>query len=221
MGSGRWEEYGQWPPPAEHQNWYLGRNGTLSTQAPGDDSPPDRYRYDPADPTPGIGGPSLMAGSAGRKDQRPRESRDDVLTYTSPVLTEDLNVVGQVSANLHLRSTLDHTDFFVRLCDVSPKGKSTNLSDGIVRLTPGTVPKDAAGKFTLQIALWPTANTFKAGHRVRLQVSSGAHPLFARNTGSGEPLATASTLHVAEQEVWHDAEHPSCLVLPVTLGGRG
>jgi putative CocE/NonD family hydrolase len=138
-----------------------------------------------------------------------------VLTYTSATLSHDLTVVGQLTVHLHLRSSLDHTDFFVRLCDVSSKGRSVNLSDGIVHVTPLGVTRDADGTFSVTLELWPTANTFKAGHRIRLQVSSGAHPLFARNTGSGDPLATASTLRVADVEVWRDAAHPSCLVLPV------
>ena len=127
--------------------------------------------------------------TAGRKDQRRRESRRDVLTYTSPVLTEDLTVIGPLTASLYVRSSLEHTDFFVRLCDVTAKGKSYNLSDGIVRLAPGgPVEKEEDGVSKLDIALWPTANTFRAGHRIRLQVSSGAHPLFNRNAGTGEPL---------------------------------
>ncbi len=151
-----------------------------------------------------------------------------MLTYTSPVLAEDLTVIGPVTATLHLRSSLEHTDFFVRLCDVSEKGKSFNLSDGIVRLTPGSVDRDEDGVFTLDIALWPTANTFRAGHRIRLQVSSGAHPLFNRNAGTGEPLATGANLRSADQEVFHDAARPSSLALHAVdllqdspLGGRG
>jgi putative CocE/NonD family hydrolase len=219
MGSRRWEEFDQWPPPAQPQRWYLGHGGTLRPEPTGPGQP-DRYRYDPGDPTPAAGGPSLNLRSAGRKDQRPREVRPDVLTYTSTQMSGDLTVAGPVAVTLHLRSSLEHTDFFVRLCDVSPQGKSTNLCDGIVRLGPGSVAVPADGIFALEIALWPTAHTFEAGHRIRLQVSSGAHPLFARNTGSGEPLATAATLRPADQEVWHDEAHPSCLVLPV-VGGRG
>jgi putative CocE/NonD family hydrolase len=220
MGSKRWEQFSQWPPPAEPQRWYLGHGGTLATEPSPLDSP-DRYRYDPADPTPGIGGPSLNFSNAGRKDQKPRESRSDVLTYTSGVFTSDLTVIGPVSVTLHLRSSLDHTDFFVRVCDVSPKGKSTNLCDGIIRLTTGSVQRDVDGIFHLDVSLWPTATTFLAGHRIRLQVSSGAHPLFARNTGSGEPLGSAATLHRADQEVWRDEAHPSYVTLPVVRGSAG
>ena len=129
----------------------------------------------------------------------------------------DLTVIGSLGAQLHVRSTLEHTDFFVRLCDVSPQGRSRNLSDGIVRLRPGDVTKSADGSFSIRINMWPTANTFRRGHRVRLQVSSGAHPLFIRNTGTEEPLASATRLSVADQEILHDADHPSCVVLPVFL----
>ena len=114
-----------------------------------------------------------------------------------------------------MRSSLEHTDFFVRLCDVTEKGKSFNLSDGIVRLVPGSVDKDEDGVSKLDIAMWPTANTFRAGHRIRLQVSSGAHPLFNRNAGTGEPLATGANLRSADQEIFHDAARPSSIALHV------
>ncbi len=214
MGSRRWVELDDWPPPTVPQPWYLHPEGGLGPHPPVASSP-DRYRYDPADPTPGIGGPSLLGGNAGPKDQRRREARSDVLTYTSDPLAGDLTVIGPVRTDLHLRSSLEHTDFFVRLCDVTPQGRSKNLCDGIVRLGPTDVTRARDGSFFLRVDLWPTANTFRRGHRVRLQVSSGAHPLFARNTGSGDRLADATRLCPADQEVLHDPAHPSALVLPV------
>jgi putative CocE/NonD family hydrolase len=219
MGRGQWEDFAEWPPPADLQTWYLGRGGTLSTGTEHDGAP-DRFRYDPADPTPSAGGPALLWKSAGRKDQQPREDRADVVSYSSPVLTDDVTVIGPISVQIHLRSSLDYTDVFVRLCDVSSQGRSTNLSDGIVRLSPDNVTKDDDSIFRVTVPMWPTANTFKAGHRIRLQVSGGAFPLFARNTGSGEALATASKLCLADQEIWHDANHPSILMLPVVSLGR-
>jgi hypothetical protein len=78
------------------------------------------------------------------------------------------------------------------------------------------VSRSADGSFAVRIAMWPTANRFTRGHRIRLQVSSGAHPLFARNTGTGEPLKSAHNFSVADQEILHDADHLSCLRLPVT-----
>ena len=123
--------------------------GARSTRRHRPRAAPDRYHYNPHDPTPAVGGPSLNIVTAGRKDQRRREHRHDVLTYTSPVLTEDLTVIGPLTATLYLRSSLEHTDFFVRLCDVSEKGRSVNLSDGIVRLVPGSVHKEDDGVFKL------------------------------------------------------------------------
>ena len=110
---------------------------------------------------------------------------------------------------------MEHTDFFARLCDVSPRGRSINVCDGLIRLSPGLGERTADGTLRVRIELWPTACRFRKGHRLRLQVSSGAHPRYSRNPGSGEPLATAKTLVAAEQHVWHDAEHPSAVVLPI------
>jgi putative CocE/NonD family hydrolase len=213
MGSRAWREFSLWPPAGQTERWYLGRGGTLTTNPPDDDngSDPDRYHYNPHDPTPAVGGPSLNMSTAGRKDQRRRESRRDVLTYTSPVLTEDLTVIGPLTASLYVRSSLEHTDFFVRLCDVDEKQKSVNVTDGILRLTDATEDPRR-----IIIDLWPTAHRFAAGHRIRLQVSSGAHPRYARNPGSGEPLATATTLHQARQSVHHDPARPSAIRLPKT-----
>jgi hypothetical protein len=214
MGSESWREFSCWPPAGETQDWYLGRWGTLGTQAP-TASAPDRFHYNPHDPTPAVGGPALLLGSSGRKDQRRREHRHDVLTYTSPVLKEDLTVVGPLTAHLYLRSSREHTDFHVRLCDVDARGKSLNLSDGIARLSPRSVRTRKDGSFKLEVSMWPTANTFKAGHRIRLQVSSGAHPIFARNAGTGEPLLTGANMLSADQEVFHDKSRPSSISLPV------
>lgn len=222
MGSRSWQEFSSWPPAGEAQQWYLGRWGTLDTVRPSE-SAPDRYHYNPHDPTPAVGGAGLNVSTAGRKEQRRREHRHDVLTYTSPVLPEALTVVGPVAATLHLRSSLPHVDYFVRLCDVDERGRSYNVSDGIVRVAPGTVEPDDDGVFRLEVPMWPTANTFRAGHRVRPQVSSGAHPLFARNTGTGDPLATGARMRSADHEVFHDARRPSSITLPVVrlIGDAG
>jgi putative CocE/NonD family hydrolase len=214
MGSETWQDFSLWPPAGESQTWYLGRWGTLGAE-PADAGGPDRYRFDPDHPTPAVGGAGLNFATAGRKDQRRREHRHDVLSYTSPVLTDDLTVIGPLTATLFVRSSLTHSDFFVRLCDVTQKGKSFNVSDGIIRLTPESVERSNDGVIRLEISLWPTANTFRAGHRIRLQVSSAAHPLYARNAGTGEPLATAANPRSADQEVFHDAARPSCITLHV------
>ena len=151
----------------------------------------------------------------GAKDNRKLESRADVLVYTSAVLDHDVEVIGPITAELYVRSSLQHTDFFARLCVVEPSGKSINLCDGILRLTPGCVVPQADGSLRIQINIWPTAYRFRRGQQIRIQVSSGAHPRFVRNPGTGEPLATATKLLVAEQSVFHDPEHPSAILLPI------
>lgn len=213
MGEDRWRDLPAWPPPSTPMALHLHGGGRLGDDLPGD-SPPDSYRYDPSDPTPSVGGAGLSRRS-GRRDQSERESRQDVLCYTTAPLDSDLTVIGEVECTLHVRSSLEHTDVFVRLCEVLPDDTSWNVSDGIVRLPTSTADAGPDGTHRVRISLFPTAMTFVRGHRIRLQVSSGAHPLYARNPGSGEPIATATTFRVADQEVLHDAEHPSLLVLPV------
>jgi putative CocE/NonD family hydrolase len=213
MGTGRWVDLDDWPPPATVERWHLHARGLLDPATPVT-SDPDTFRFDPADPTPGVGGPSLDARNAGRKDQRRRETRADVLTYTSVPLPEDTTVAGPLRVDLHLRSSRDHSDVFVRLCVVTARGRSFNVSDGIARVGPGDVMRSTDGSFRVLVDMWPTAMTFRRGERIRLQVSGGAHPLFARNPGSGEPLGEARRLEVAEQEVLHDPDHPSAIELP-------
>ena len=215
VGARRWVELPDWPPPATVTRWHLHAGGRLGPEDP-TASGPDRFRYDPADPTPGIGGPSLDMRNAGPKDQRRREERSDVLTYTSTPMEEPMTVAGPLSADLYFRSSIRHTDLVVRLCVVSEKGRSTNLSGGVLRLSPEVAEPDGDSVLHVRVAMWPAAVTFRRGERLRLQVSSGAHPLIARNTGSGEPLASAVTLVVADQEVFHDPARPSAIELPVS-----
>ncbi|HET9897029.1 MAG TPA: CocE/NonD family hydrolase [Streptosporangiaceae bacterium] len=217
-GLGEWRELPSWPPQARQERWHLRSGGELGPHAPVATGP-DSYTYDPADPTPSVGGPVLSASPRRSQippDNRELEARPDVLTYTSVPLDRELEVIGQVSAELFVRSSLEHTDFFARLCDVDPAGRSTGVCDALRRLAPGSPAAGPDGTIRVRIDLWPTAHVFKAGHRVRLQVSSGAHPRYARNPGSGEPLGTATTLVSARQQVFHDPEHPSALILPVT-----
>lgn len=213
-GAGEWRDLPAWPPPATEQRWHLHPSGRLYLEVP-QPGPADEYTYDPADPTPSVGGPADHPGDA-QPDNRELEFRPDVLTYTSLPLGADLEVIGQVSAELYVRPGSEHTDFFARLCDVDPTGRSANICDALLRLTPGRQAPDCSSVIRVRIDLWPTAHRFRAGHRIRLQVSSGAHPRYARNTGTGEPLATAATLVTVRQAVYHDPDHPSAVVLPVT-----
>jgi uncharacterized protein len=215
MGANTWRHFADWPPPVQREHWYLQANGGLAPTTP-PASKPDRYRYDPADPTPAVGGNSLGAAKhMGPKDNRLLEARADVLVYTSGVLEQDMEVIGPVTAELYVHSSLEHTDFFARLCVVEASGKSINLCDGILRLTPGSIPPEPDGSLHISIEVWPTAYHFRKGQRIRIQVSSGAHPRFVRNPGSGEPLTTGTKLCVADQIVYHDPEHPSAILLPV------
>ncbi len=214
MGAGTWRELPDWPPPCREERWHLQPGGGLAPAAPAA-SEPDRYRYDPADPTPTVGGSTLLP-TAGARDNREVEARADVLVYTSAPLAREVLAMGLVKAELYVTSSLEHTDFFVRLCDVHPSGRSLNVSDGLLRLAPGRGSSAAeGGARKVEIDLWSTAHCWRRGHRVRLQVSSGAHPRHARNPGSGEPLATATTLVVAEQAVHHDPARPSAIILPI------
>ena len=210
---GRWIDLPSWPPPADAQRWYLQPHGELAPATPVV-SAPDRYRYDPAAPTPVRGGATLDARNLGSKVQERTERQADVLTYTSEPLDRDLTVVGPISAELHLRSEVDHTDVFVRLCVVDDAGRSWNLCDGVLRLDVSRRRRDDAS-FSVEVQLFPTAVTFAAGHRIRVQVASGAHPTISPNLGRGEPMGTAVAVRAGWREVLHDPEHPSSITLPV------
>lgn len=218
MGADEWRELDAWPPPAEETRFHLHPDGQLSPESPPADAPPDRYRYDPADPTPAVGGALFgFSGKRGAVDNRELEARPDVLVYTTPPLREDVEVIGPVRLELYAGSNLAHTDFFGRLCDVRPDGESINVCDGLFRLEPGKIEPQPDGSSRVEIDMWATAYRFRRGHRLRLQVSSGAHPRWNRNLGTEEPTPTATTMLAAEQTVYHDREHPSAVVLPVTV----
>ena len=217
MGADEWREMESWPPPARETPYFLHAAGVLSTEQPAVDASPDHYRYDPADPTPSVGGPLLFVPPAGPRDNRTLEARADVLLYTTPPLSSSLEVIGPVRLDLYVQSSLDHTDFFGRVCDVYPDGRSINICDGLVRLEPGDGAARPDGSRRITVGLWATAHCFAQGHRVRLQVSSGAHPRWSRNLGTGEPIATGTRMAAADQTVYHDRAHPSALILPVAL----
>jgi putative CocE/NonD family hydrolase len=212
MGSKRWLDLADWPPPGTPVRWYLQPSAGLAPTLP-DQCAPDSFTYDPAHPTPSVGG-IVLGPHAGPRDNRKVELRPDVLTYTSAPLNRNLTVIGPVAVELFVKSSLDNTDFHARLCDVESGGCSVNVCDGLLRLWPGRFLKQPDGSSRIQIDLWPTAYMFRKGHRLRLQVSSGAHPRFSRNLGSGEPLATATSFKSARQSVFHDPARASVLVLP-------
>jgi hypothetical protein len=210
MGEEAWRDFAAWPPPGySPQRFHLQSGGGLGRTLPGPaEVPLSRYRYDPADPTPAVGGVRMTRPGSGRVDNTKLEARPDVLTFTTAPLDADTEVIGEVSAEIWFRSSLPHADVFVRLCDVDPGGRSRNVCDGLTSLSGADTVTQAG------VRLWPTAHRFQRGHRIRVQVSSGAFPRFARNPGTGEPPATATRLQAADQEVHHDPAHPSAIILP-------
>ncbi len=212
-----WREYDDWPPdPGESHPWYLHGGGVLAPSGPRP-STPDTFQYDPADPTPSVGGPVLLSTVSRPRDNRALEARPDVLVYTGEVLGQDLQIVGPVSATVYALSSRPYTDVFVRLCDVAPDGESRNVCDGLERVTPGRYPVSGDGVSIVDVELWPAGHRFRAGHRLRVQVSGGAHPRYARNTGTGSPLWSADVTQMTpvQVQVWHDPDHPSVIRLPV------
>jgi uncharacterized protein len=221
-----WLEFDEWPPPgAVDTAWYLRAGGLLSREAEPGDAPPDTFVYNPADPTPSAGGPVLQPPGK-QVDNGAIEARPDVLTYTTEPLAADTDLVGPVSARIFVRTGRKHADVFVRVCDVDAEGVSRNIVDGIRRLSPQTVPADDVtagddGVLAVLLELYPTGYRIRAGHRIRVQVSGGSFPRFARNFGTGEPFATATRAVRCRFEIYHDARHPSSVLLPVLVPDAG
>jgi putative CocE/NonD family hydrolase len=228
MGENRWRAEHEWPLARTHYNRYYFHaespantrhgSGTLSTAPPGDE-PPDSYLYDPDDPVPTKRGSTLIIPQ-GVEDQRSVEDRRDVLVYTSGPLESDLEITGPISVRLFASTTAADTDFTAKLVDVRPDGYAQNLQDGIIRgryrtsaaepsfLEPGKV-------YEFEIDLWSTSHLVKAGHQLRVEVSSSNFPRFDRNPNTGAPIGQDSRLEPARQTVHHSSDYPSHIVLPV------
>jgi putative CocE/NonD family hydrolase len=202
-GRDQWHEFDQYPPPqATEQTWTITAPGQLG-QASAASKGSDRYRYDPADPTPNLGGAIFAFTGAGAVDQAPLEARPDVLTYTSSPLDAEVTLIGRASVTLCARASIPHADFFVRLNEVDAGGISRNICDGFVRVTPeATTEPD--GSWRLIIPLHASAHSFRPGHRLRLLIASGAHPRYARNLGTDEPINMATAMVANEIEVFHE-----------------
>jgi putative CocE/NonD family hydrolase len=234
MGENRWREYEEWPPPqARTEDWHLRSGGRLTLEPGGVGEEPAEYDYDPQDPVPTLGGPTLMAPihGPGARDQRPIEERPDVLVYTSEPLAEDYTVLGPVHATLFATTSATDTDFVARLVDVHPDGRAVGLADGIVRASaresypaPGVVspvppsPVEPGRVYEFCVDLWATGNTFKVGHRLRVEVTSSSHPRWERNLNTGEGAFYSDRTEVARQTVWHEAGRASRVSLTVVGG---
>ena len=239
MGRNQWRDEDEWPlARTRYDSYYLHSdghantlNGTgrLSRVAPRHEAP-DRYQYDPANPVPTRGGNHSIGHLdegykdliwCGPCDQRPNEARPDVLVYTTESLPADLEVTGPVTLKLWAASSAPDTDFVGRLVDVYPDGRAINITEGVVRaryrtgdwVRPALIEPGAVLEYTLDLQV--TSNVFLQGHALRLEVTSSNFPLWDRNLNTGENPNTSTALQIAQQTIWHDATHPSHLILPV------
>jgi hypothetical protein len=232
MGRNEWRQEDDWPLARAQSTKYflhsagnansLRGAGSLSASTPRGEQP-DHYVYDPANPVPTVGGPLCCDSghlAPGPRDQRAVENRDDVLIYSTPAFAQDTEVTGPVSLELFAKSSAVDTDFTAKLVDVAPDGFAQNLTEGILRARyresqekPTLINPGEIYKFTLD--LWSTSNVFLKGHVLRLEVSSSNFPRFDRNLNTGEALSSARNFVSATNTIYHDAEHPSALILPV------
>lgn len=231
MGENAWKDIDSWPPAHTIVPYYLHStgqansrlgDGVLDTKLPGI-QPADSYVYDPLDPVPTRGGRSMIAVLPGVENQAEVEERHDVLVYTTPCLADPLVIAGPMSVTLFASSSAPDTDFTAKLVDVEPDGYCAIIADGIVRaryrngcdreefLDPGKVTE-------FQIDLWDIAHTFKPNHRIRLEISSSNFPRFDRNLNSRvtPALGHAKDVQKASQQIFHNAQYPSSLNLPVS-----
>jgi putative CocE/NonD family hydrolase len=236
MGDNKYRQESDWPPPENKPTRYFLHSGGSANSQRGDGglslAPPkkeasDKFKYDPANPVPTIGG-SLCCDAEhyepGPRDQRAAENRNDVLVYSTKPLADDMEVTGPVTLELWASSSAVDTDFTAKLVDVAPDGFAMDLTDGILRMRyrdsqekPDLINPNQVYK--ISVDLWATSNVFKKGHIIRLEVSSSNFPRFDRNLNTGAEQATSSEFVSATNTILHDAEHPSALLLPVMPAG--
>lgn len=210
MTTKRWTQEDAWPPAhVEERTFFAHAGGRLSADPPTSATSPTEYVFDPADPTPHVGGPLLDLEGAGLLDNAELETRADVVTFTSAPLDRPLVLAGAARVHLAAASSAPTTDFFLRLNHVHPDGRSTNVTDRFVRLGHGQLPVDDT------FELFPIVYLFNKGDQLRLLIASGAHPRYARNHGTGEPQATATEFVVQEQRVFHELDRQTSISLPV------
>lgn len=219
MGANEWYTASAWPPPeAKTCAFYLGPEGSLAPQRLTQPPQSVDYTFDPYSPTPTVGGSIISAVyPPGSVDVGRIQERPDLVVFTSAALAEDLDVVGPLRVILYASSSAVDTDFSVRLSDVFPDGRAIQLQSGMVRaryrsldgepelLEPGRV-------YRFEINLWATANRFKTGHRLRIDISSADFPRFDRNTNRG---GESSPPISAVQRIYFDSERPSHVLLPI------
>ncbi|WP_103344022.1 CocE/NonD family hydrolase [Amycolatopsis sp. CA-126428] len=234
MGADEWRDEPDWPlPDTRYTAFFLdgggragtaGGDGVLTRDTPAEDAT-DTFHYDPHDPVPSLGGTVLAAAPGtypGPADQAAIETRADVLCFTTPVLQRPVEVTGHLTLVLHIRSSTQDTDFTGKLVDVHPDGRAILLCEGIQRVRyresltePALLAPGTDAELTLDLGV--TANVFRPGHRIRLEVSSSNFPRYDRNTNTGATIAAddADAVVVAVNHVRHGPAHPSRLILPV------
>ncbi|MEP6534714.1 MAG: CocE/NonD family hydrolase [Bryobacteraceae bacterium] len=232
MGSNKWRDEREWPlARTRYTPLYLSGKGNANT-AKGDGlltgephkyDLPDDFAYDPRNPVPTNGGaiccnPRIFPW--GPKDQSEVEARDDVLVFSTPPLKQDLEVTGPIRVVLYASTSQPDTDFTAKLVDVLPSGVPHNLTDGALRLRyrnsldqpvlahPGEI-------YQISIDTGVTSNVFRAGHKIRVEISSSNFPRFDRNPNTGGTIADEKELRVANQRIYHGKQYPSYLLLPV------
>lgn len=234
MGRNRWRTAADWPlPETRWTKYYLhsgGKansskgDGTLDTTPPGDE-PADRYTHDPANPVPDTFTNGHVDGPV---DTHKGAERDDVLVYSTPPLTEDVEAIGPIEATLFAATSARDTDWMMRLIDVRPDGHCALLCDGVLRARSRDPQSKAfnATKFSTvepgkvydyRLAFWRgTGNVFQKGHRIRVEVSSTFFPYYLPNPGTGDDNVGLQARRVtAQQRVLHDVTHPSHVTLPI------
>lgn len=220
MGENKWRNEQEWPlARTQYQSYYLhsGGNantvkgdGRLDTKLPSESVSPDRFQYDPQHPVPSSGG-AMLGPRAGMALQNDVEMRSDVLVYTTDKLDQEMEITGPIMLVLHVSTDAPNTDFTAKLVNVYPDGRAYIISNGILRrsYTDNKLP------VAIKINLWPTSTLIKAGHRVRLEISSSDFPRYDRNPNTGRHIATETKTQIASQTIFHNLKMPSHLILPI------
>lgn len=234
MGENTWHYAAEWPVQTTPYYLYLHENGELNSQIPTSSNASLSYDYNPEDPSPTIGGPTLRTDlNQGPFDQRFEvENRDDALIFTTEELTEPITLAGKAKLHLKISSSVIDTDFAVRICDVYPDGRSMLVVDGIqrMRFRNGYTAADEAfmtpGQlYECTIELPYTTITFQEGHHLRIVVTSSNYPRFNRNMNTGGamyPALNGDVLvnpQIAHNTVHVSSLHASYLELPVVASG--
>jgi putative CocE/NonD family hydrolase len=232
MGLNTWKTSASWPPEGTRQRtWYLNSGGQSNSRngdgllqlAVPSQIGSDSFTYDPAFPVPSLGGHTGCTGTdteAGGYDQSEIELRDDVLVYTSEVLTKGIEVTGGLEVILYVSSSAEDTDFTAKLVDVYPDGRAFNIQEGAIRMRHRNSLSEAAmmepGKvYEAHLDLHATSNYFGPGHRIRLEISSSNFPRWQRNLNKGGNNFNETEWEVAKNTIHHSPEYPSRIVLPV------